>query len=61
MFENNDSEVIGGRDLNSEQYCRVHNIPHILRNAVAEICLYKPHRPITFFKEYFQKLEAEII
>lgn len=47
-------------DLNvddCELYVQRHNIQQILKDCIVQLCIVKPERPLTFFRQYFQKLE----
>ncbi|XP_026813635.1 cAMP-dependent protein kinase type I regulatory subunit isoform X1 [Rhopalosiphum maidis] len=49
-------------DLNvddCELYVQRHNIQQILKDCIVQLCIVKPERPLTFFRQYFQKLEME--
>lgn len=40
-----------------EFYVQQHNIQQILKDCIVQLCIAKPDRPLTFFRQYFQKLE----
>lgn len=40
-----------------ELYVQRHNIQQILKDCIVQLCISKPERPLTFFRQYFQKLE----
>jgi len=40
-----------------ELYAQRHNIQAILKECIVQICIAKPEKPLTFFRQYFQKLE----
>lgn len=40
-----------------ELYVQRHNIEQILKDCIVQLCIAKPERPLTFFRQYFQKLE----
>ncbi|XP_067141494.1 cAMP-dependent protein kinase regulatory subunit-like [Centruroides vittatus] len=42
-----------------EAYVRVHNIQQILKDCIVQLCVSRPENPISFLREYFQKLERE--
>ena len=40
-----------------EDYVQRHNVQQILKDCIVQLCVARPANPITFLKEYFQKLE----
>lgn len=40
-----------------ENYVQNHNIQQILKDCIVQLCVNRPANPITFLREYFQKLE----
>lgn len=40
-----------------ETYVQNHNIQQILKDCIVQLCVNRPANPITFLREYFQKLE----
>ena len=40
-----------------EDYVQRHNVQQILKDCIVQLCVARPQNPITFLKEYFQKLE----
>lgn len=40
-----------------EAYVQRHNIQQILKDCVVQLCVGRPQNPISFLREYFQKLE----
>jgi len=42
-----------------EAYVQRHGIQHILRDCIVQLCVSRPENPISFLREYFQKLERE--
>lgn len=40
-----------------ENYVQRHNIQQILKDCIVQLCVARPENPITFLREYFQKLE----
>lgn len=40
-----------------EAYVQRHNIQQILKDAIVNLCVSKPDNPITFLRDYFNKLE----
>ncbi|CAH2039613.1 unnamed protein product, partial [Iphiclides podalirius] len=42
-----------------ESYIQSHNIQLLLKDCIVQLCLNKPENPITFLRQYFQKLERE--
>lgn len=42
-----------------EAYVARHNIQQILKDCIVQLCVVRPDNPISFLREYFQKLERE--
>ena len=42
-----------------EAYVQRHRIQQILKDCIVQLCVARPDNPITFLREYFQKLEKE--
>ncbi|XP_014368937.2 cAMP-dependent protein kinase type I regulatory subunit [Papilio machaon] len=42
-----------------ESYIQTHNIQLLLKDCIVQLCLNKPENPVTFLRQYFQKLERE--
>ncbi|UYV71708.1 PRKAR1A [Cordylochernes scorpioides] len=42
-----------------EAYVTRHNIQQILKDCIVQLCVSRPENPISFLREYFQKLERE--
>jgi len=42
-----------------EDYVQRHNVQQILKDCIVQLCVARPQNPITFLKEYFQKLEQD--
>lgn len=40
-----------------ETYVQTHNIQQILKDCIVQLCVNRPRQPISFLREYFQKLE----
>ena len=40
-----------------EEYVQQHDIQKILKECIVQLCVVRPHNPVTFLREYFQKLE----
>jgi len=40
-----------------EAYVQHHNIQSLLKDCIVQLCVQRPQNPITFLKEYFQRLE----
>lgn len=40
-----------------EDYVQRHNIQQVLRDCIVQLCVGRPQNPISFLREYFQKLE----
>uniref|UniRef100_T1JGV4 Cyclic nucleotide-binding domain-containing protein n=1 Tax=Strigamia maritima TaxID=126957 RepID=T1JGV4_STRMM len=44
-----------------EAYVQRHNIQQILKDCIVQLCVSRPENPITFLREYFQKMEREAL
>merc|ERR1711881_810278 len=42
-----------------EDYVQRHNVQQILKDCIVQLCVSRPDNPISFLREYFQKLEQE--
>jgi len=42
-----------------EAFVKKHNIQQMLRDCIVQLCVARPDKPITFLREYFQRLERE--
>ncbi|KAG3288706.1 cAMP-dependent protein kinase type I-alpha regulatory subunit [Ictidomys tridecemlineatus] len=42
-----------------ELYAQKHNIQALLKDSIVQLCTARPERPVTFLREYFEKLEKE--
>jgi cAMP-dependent protein kinase regulator len=40
-----------------EAYVQRHNIQQVLKDCIVQLCVSRPENPISFLREYFQKLE----
>jgi len=40
-----------------EAYVQTHNIQQLLKDCIIQLCVSRPDNPISFLREYFQKLE----
>merc|ERR1712228_555952 len=40
-----------------EDYVQGHNVQQILKDCIVQLCVARPDNPISFLREYFQKLE----
>jgi cAMP-dependent protein kinase regulator len=40
-----------------EAYVSRHNIQQILKDCIVQLCVSRPDNPVSFLREYFQKLE----
>lgn len=40
-----------------ETYVQRHNIQRLLKDCIVQLCVRRPENPVTFLREYFQKLE----
>ncbi|CAH1985186.1 unnamed protein product [Acanthoscelides obtectus] len=43
-----------------EAYVQTHNIQQILKDCIVQLCVRRPANPISFLREYFQKLERVV-
>jgi len=44
-----------------EAYVQKHDIQKILKECIVQLCVSRPENPISFLREYFQKLEREAV
>ncbi|KFM66810.1 cAMP-dependent protein kinase regulatory subunit-like isoform X1 [Stegodyphus dumicola] len=42
-----------------EAYVQRHNIQRLLKDCIVQLCVRRPENPVSFLREYFQKLERE--
>ncbi|RVE43949.1 hypothetical protein evm_011418 [Chilo suppressalis] len=42
-----------------ESYVQSHNIQLLLKDCIVQLCVNKPENPVSFLRQYFQKLERE--
>lgn len=42
-----------------EAYVARHNIQQILKDCIVQLCVVRPDNPVSFLREYFQKLERD--
>ncbi|XP_013412217.1 cAMP-dependent protein kinase regulatory subunit isoform X5 [Lingula anatina] len=42
-----------------EDYIQRHSIQRILKDCIVQLCINRPETPLSFLKEYFEKLEKE--
>lgn len=40
-----------------EDYVQKHNITQVLKDCIVQLCVGRPDNPISFLRQYFQKLE----
>ncbi|KAK9502467.1 hypothetical protein O3M35_011243 [Rhynocoris fuscipes] len=40
-----------------EAYVQKHSVQQVLKDCIVQLCVSRPENPITFLREYFQKLE----
>lgn len=40
-----------------ENYIQTHSIQQILKNCIVQLCVRQPDNPISFLRQYFQRLE----
>lgn len=40
-----------------ENYIQSHNIQRVLKDCIVQLCVARPENPISFLRQYFQKLE----
>lgn len=48
-------EVQGLREC--EYYIQTHRIQGLLKDCIVQLCVTRPENPVSFLREYFQKLE----
>merc|ERR1712088_1019098 len=42
-----------------EAYVQMHDIQKILKECIVQLCVSRPDNPVSFLREYFQRLERE--
>ncbi|MBZ3886567.1 cAMP-dependent protein kinase type I-alpha regulatory subunit [Sciurus carolinensis] len=42
-----------------ELYAQKHNIQALLKDSIVQLCTARPEKPVSFLREYFEKLEKE--
>jgi len=42
-----------------EEYCRTHNVQKLIKDAIVQLCIKRPEKPISFLKDYFAQLESK--
>lgn len=40
-----------------ENYIQTHSIQRVLKDCIVQLCVIRPENPISFLRQYFQKLE----
>lgn len=40
-----------------ENYIQTYNIQRLLKDSIVQLCVARPENPISFLRQYFQKLE----
>lgn len=40
-----------------ENYIQSHNIQRVLKDCIVQLCVARPDNPVSFLRQYFQKLE----
>lgn len=40
-----------------ENYIQTHSIQRVLKDCIVQLCVSRPENPISFLRQYFQKLE----
>ena len=40
-------------------YVRTHNIQQLVKDAIVSLCIHKPDDPVTFLRDYFDRLHVE--
>lgn len=40
-----------------ETYIQSHNVTLLLKDCIVQLCVNKPENPVSFLRQYFQKLE----
>lgn len=40
-----------------ENYIQTYNIQRVLKDCIVQLCVARPENPISFLRQYFQKLE----
>ncbi|XP_052262463.1 cAMP-dependent protein kinase regulatory subunit-like isoform X2 [Dreissena polymorpha] len=42
-----------------ENYVQKHNVQQLLKECIVQLCINRPDNPVTFLREYFEKLETK--
>ena len=40
-----------------ENYVQKHNVQQLLKECIVQLCINRPDNPITFLREYFERIE----
>lgn len=40
-----------------ESYIQTHSIQRVLKDCIVQLCVQRPENPVSFLRQYFQKLE----
>lgn len=40
-----------------ENYIQTHGIQRVLKDCIVQLCVIRPDNPVSFLRQYFQKLE----
>ena len=40
-----------------ENYVQKHNVQQLLKECIVQLCINRPENPITFLREYFERIE----
>lgn len=40
-----------------ENYIQTHSIQRVLKDCIVQLCVIRPDNPVSFLRQYFQKLE----
>ncbi|KAJ8318979.1 hypothetical protein KUTeg_004070 [Tegillarca granosa] len=43
-----------------EAYVQKHNVQQMLKDCIVQLCIGRPDNPVTFLKEYFERLEKMV-
>jgi Regulatory subunit of type II PKA R-subunit len=54
-MEESENEQQSLREI--DNYIHLHNIQLLLKDCIVQLCVARPDNPITFLRQYFQKLE----
>ncbi len=42
-----------------QEYVRTHNIQQLVKEAIVQLCIHKPDRPMAFLRDHFERIDLE--